>query len=360
MLTSCSKHDYDNSIPHNSTALLSFNAQQFVSGNSPFAAIMSPFIDSGNKEMKGIDLTQPFYMFEAGDGTLGFCASVSDAYDLTEFIRHLSSMTDKIKPGKDIDDKSFCILNDAWILGVDDYTLLIMGPFTGMQEQQKQMVRMTTLMNQEEERSIKTSVLWEHLQHQQGAMKMVAQTTALPQQLIAPITLLAPKGTNPADVLIEADMEYEDHIVYLHGKTCSYDENVKNKMHKAEEIYKPLTINWQKELNNSIFAGIFMNVNGQDIMPFLNANKSLATMLMTSEAYDRIKGNMGDLAIFINPGKSVDEQMFSAKVKNLPHGNVKNKERLIAVLNLNAVQGPMESFVAPLKGKVNKIIYSVK
>lgn len=359
VLTSCSKHDYDSSIPHNSTALLSFNAQQFVSG-SPFAAIMSPFIDKDSKEMKGIDLTQPFYMFEAGDGTLGFCACVSDAYELTEFLRHLRSMTDKIKPGKDIDDKSFCILNDAWIVGVDDNTLLVMGPFTGKEEQQKQMVRMKALMEQEAERSVKTSVLWEHLQHQEGAMKLVAQTTALPKQLIAPITLLAPKGTNPADVLIEADMEYKDHIVYLNGRTCSYDDGVKSKMHEAEQIYKPLSIDWQKELSDSTFAAVFMNVNGEDIMPFLNANKALATMLMTTEAYDRIKGNMGDLAIFINPGKSVDEQMFSAKVKNLPHGNASNKERLIAVMNLQAVKGPMETFVAPIKGKVHKVIYFVK
>ena len=359
-LTSCSKQDYTNSIPANSTALIAVNAADFVGEQSPFSSLLLPFVDSNKKELKGIDLTKDIYLFAAGDGQLGLCAPVSDNYELHDFMKRLENLG-VIMNHTEKDDKNFYTFNNQWIIGYNDYTMLIMGPVTGADAETRLTRRLEKLMDKDEGQSIKNTMLWEHLEERNSHIRMVAQASTLPEQMAATVTLGAPKGTDPADVLLEADMEYNDGTLLLTGNTCSYNPNIKQSMKKAQALYRPITVDWQKLMTDTTLIGVFMNVDGKRLIPQLQDNRALGTMLMGTEAYDQIRTTNGNLAILLSPSKEMEENssVFSAKVLNLPDDKSRKGERLVVAVNIEALNGTIAQTITPLLGKVKRIIYNM-
>ncbi|MBQ0072724.1 MAG: DUF4836 family protein [Prevotella sp.] len=359
LLSSCSKRNYTNAIPSNSVALITVNAMDFVNGNSPFSHIVTPFVSDDKKELKGIDLTKNIYIFETADGMIGFCAPISDAYELESFLKRMKELK-AVSDFSDIDDVTFCTISDSWLIGFDNDMLLAMGPITGNDAKKSMKHRMVKMMNQEEEDGITKSQLWQHSEEVKSPMRLVAQASALPEQIIASMMIGAPKGTDPADVLIEASMEYKDNTLYLNGSACSYNTNVKQAMKKVEECYKPITFNWEKMLSDSTLIGVFTNVNGKDFVEHLQTNKALNTMLMGCSAYDRIRDNNGDLAILLTPKDMTSlEENVTCRVVNIAKGNVKNKECFIVAINLGAIKGPVKNVMSPFLGKINRIVYRI-
>ena len=86
----------------------------------------------------------------------------------------------------------------------------------------------------------------------------------------------------------------------------------------------------QRIMGDTTIIGVFMNVSGEELMPHLQKNRALGTMLMGTEAFDRIRSNNGDIAILLTPkmdGKT--EDLFNTRVLNLPPGKKAGKERLV-------------------------------
>lgn len=359
LLASCNKRDHVNIIPANSTALVAMNAMDFVGEKSPFASILAPFVDSEEKQLKGIDLTKDVYLFEAGDGSFGLSASMADSYDFDDFMKRLRNLGG-VGEFIESDGITFCVVKNTWVVGFDDDVLLMMGPVTGVEAEKQMIKRMGRLMNQDKENNITTKTIWKHLNEIQAPIRFIAQASALPDQMVAALTLGTPKGTTPSDVLLEAGMEYNDKTLYLDGATCSYNENVKQALKKSFEVYKPITITWEKEMKDSTLVGVFMNVDGENFMPYIQANKALNTLLLGTEAYDRIRENHGNLAILVSPsGELSADGNFNAKVRNLPKGTTKTDNRLIVVLNLEAITGKMGDGI-PFLSKIKRVIYRVK
>lgn len=357
-LTSCSKHNYVSVIPSNSTALVAMNAMDFVGEKSPFSTILAPFVDNEQKELKGIDLTQDIYLFEAGDGSFGFCAPLADSYDLDDFLKRLRNLGG-VSEFTERDGATYCVVQKSWVLGFDNDVILMMGPVTGVEAEQQMIKRMARLMEQNEEDNITTKSIWTHINEIKAPIRFVAQATALPDQMLATVTLGAPKGTSPSDVLLEASMEYKDNTLFLNGATCSFNENVKQSLKKSLEMYRPLTFNWEKEMKDSTLIGVFMNVEGEKFMPYLQANKPLNTLLLGSEAYDRIRNNNGNLSLLVSPsGQIATNGNFNAKVRNLPKGTTKTDDRLVVVLNVEALTKEIGEI--PFINKIKRIIYRVK
>lgn len=359
-LTSCSKQDYTNSIPANSTALIAVNAANFVGEQSPFSSLLLPFVDSNKKELKGIDLTKDIYLFAAGDGQLGLCAPVSDNYELHDFMKRLENLG-VIMNHTEKDDKDFYTFNNQWVIGYNDYTMLIMGPVTGADAETRLTRRLEKLMDKDEGQSIKNTMLWEHLEERNSHIRMVAQASTLPEQMAATVTLGAPKGTDPADVLLEADMEYNDGTLLLTGNTCSYNPNIKQSMKKAQALYRPITVDWQKLMTDTTLIGVFMNVDGKRLIPQLQDNRALGTMLMGTNAYDQIRTTNGNLAILLSPNKETEENssVFTAKIHKLPNEKNDKGERLVVAVNIEALNGTIAQTITPLLGKVKRIIYNM-
>lgn len=359
-LASCSRRDYVNTIPANSTALISVNAIEFVNGNTPFTTLLAPFASEDRKELKGIDLTKDIYLFETADGTLGLCAPVGDDYELSEFLKRMKGLG-AVKPLTEKDDVDFYLISESCILAHSDGAMLAMGPVTGQEAQDKLIKRMLRYFAQDEETSIRKSMIWEHMQELSSTMRMVAQASALPEQMVASFTIGSPKGTDPADVLVEAELSFDDGTLYLDGSTCSYNPNIKQSLQKASQVYKPLTINWEKMMNDTTLVGVFMNVNGEEFMPHLQTNKALNTMLLGTNAYDRIKNNHGDLAILLTPkeGNSLEES-FTTRVINLVSSCAPRNDKLVVAINLKALNGTVAKTISPFLGRINRIIYRLK
>lgn len=359
-LTSCSKQDYTNSIPANSTALIAVNAADFVGEQSPFSSLLMPFVDNDKKELKGIDLTKDIYLFAAGDGQLGLCAPISNDNELHDFMKRLYNLG-VITNHTEKDNKNFYTFNNQWVIGYNDNTMLIMGPVTGADAEMRLARRLEKLMDKDEAQSIKNTMLWQHLEEKNSHIRMVAQASTLPEQMAATVTIGAPKGTDPADVLLEADMEYNDGTLMLTGNTCSYNPNIKQSMKKAQALYRPITIDWQKMMTDTTLIGVFMNVDGKRLIPQLQNNRTLGTMLMGTEAYDQIRNTDGNLAILLSPNKETEENssVFTAQIHNLPNEKNDKGERLVVAVNMEALNGTIAQTITPLLGKVKRIIYNL-
>ena len=360
-VTSCSRQDYSNSIPATATAVLDMNAMELTGKDSPFQSLLLPFVSEDSKELKGIDMTKDIYAFETPDGMLGVTAPVIDDYDLNDFLSRLKNLG-AVKELKEIDDITYCVISGRWVLGFDESRILIMGPVMDSETEQEKMVhRMNGMLEQTEEESVKTTELWKRLQEMKAPVNLVAQASALPEQMVSACTIGTPKGTDPADVMLQAELKYEDGTLYMDGKTCSFNPNVQQSIEQAQKVYRPMTMEWEKMMKDTTFIGIFMNVIGDEYMPYLSANKSISTMLLGSSAYDKIKNNNGNIAILLTPkqGMGIVEGL-DARVINMPKGEKESGEKLVVTLNLSSLSGTLADAVVPYMGKIKRIVYRMR
>ncbi|MDO4171819.1 MAG: DUF4836 family protein [Prevotellaceae bacterium] len=358
VLTSCTGNDYRNSIPSNSTALIAINPTEFVGKQSPFASLLTPFVDEKNKRIKGVDLTKEIYLFISGDGNLGLCAPLADAEEFDDFMQRLVTLDIASCHTKN-GDKDFYSFNKQWVVGHDDNTLLVAGPVIGADAEARLKRRMAKLIEKSEDQNVTRPTLWEHLDEQQGNIRMVAQADVLPEQIAASVSLGAPRGTSTSDVLIEANMTYSKGTLTINGHTCSYNLNVKQALKRMETLYKPITIDWEKNMNDSAFIGFFMNIDGKELTPYIAKNTVLNTMLIGTDAYDQIYRNKGDMAVMLTPNKVKDGTLFCTEVTSLPAGNVKSNDKLIVAINIDAIKGQTLQALLPFLGKVKRIVYNM-
>lgn len=85
-------------------------------------------------------------------------------------------------------------------------------------------------------------------------------------------------------------------------------------------------------------------------------------MLMGTDSYDIIRNSNGNISIFTDLKQRKDgESTFSARVQKLPDDeNKQGKDRLIVVVNIEALSTPMKQIIAPCIGNVKKIIYNMR
>lgn len=361
LLISCSNIPYTCAIPNNSTAIVAMNGMRIVNEDSPFKAFLTPFLNNDSKELKGIDLSKDIYFFEAADGSIGFCAAVSDFSDLDDFCQRMNNVGG-IKYLTERDGISYYRIMDQWIMGFDSDGLLAMGPVVGAEAEGQMIKRMAHLFDQEEENSILQSQIWKHIEHIDEPIKMVAQADALPQQLTSFYTIGAPKGTDPADILIEAGLSFSDSIMTINGSCCSYNDHVKQEMQKEQAQFRPITANWQKHISPNSAINIFMNTNGEEFIPHLQSNKALSTLLMGSTALDKIRANDGNISVALSSRDSdgVISDNMSAEVTSLTPEQKSCDENLIVIVNIKAFSGAIANALTPITGKFSRIIYKQK
>lgn len=356
IMTACSKGEYTDCIPANSTALISISSEEITKNDSPIQSILTPIIGKGEQMMKGIDLSKDIYLFETVDGMLGVSVSLSDNDALQDYLHSQSTMTDL----EETEGINFFATKSNWLLGFDSSRLLVMGPVVNSATEQKKMkMRIVSMMKQEKEESIITSGVWDNLSKMQGSVKLVAQASALPEQLIAPCTIGAPKGTDPTDIIVKGEISFKDSIAYIAGETMSFNPNIDQSLNKTKQLYRPFTNDWKTLMSDEDIIGVFMNVDGAEYMPHLMANKALRTMILGTDAFDKIKGNNGDLAILIKSQQGNLEQSTS-RVINLKEGQSADKQKLIVALNPKAMAGTTVESLMPCFETINKIVFTLR
>lgn len=362
VLAGCTRSNYIDSVPANSKAVVSVNAMELIDDDSPVKTVLLPFVNKDKKSLKGIDLTKDMYAFETVDGMFGLSIFVNDRDALMDFFQRLQTIGVISELSED-DEEIFAVAFDKWITGYDNKRLLVMGPTVNSATERENMQnRMRSMINQRVDDGIRNSDLWKYLSSVDAPMKMVAQTSALPDELVSAFMIGAPRGTDPSDVMLRAEVEYEDSVLMMKGDMFSYNPNIDQALKQAAEVYRPITVNWEKMLADTLLAGIFMNVDGEKFVELLNRDKTLGSLLIGTHRYDRIKGNKGDMA-FLFSGKmseSIDTVGIHTHVINLPAGTEKNGERLVIAMNVEKAAGAVAGTFLSWVNRVKKIVFTLK
>ena len=362
VLAGCTSSNYIDSVPANSKAVVSVNAMKLIDDDSPVKTVLLPFVNKDKKSLKGIDLTKDMYAFETIDGLFGLSIFVNDRDALLDFFQRLQTIgvLSELEEG---DEEIFAVAFEKWIAGYNEKRLLVMGPVVNsVTERENMKDRMRSMMNQEADEGLRNSDMWKYLDSVDAPMKMVAEASALPNELVSAFMIGAPRGTDPSDVMLRAEVEYEDSILMMKGDMFSYNPNIDQALKQAAEVYRPMTVNWEKIFADTLLAGVFMNVDGEEFVELLNRDKTLGSLLIGTQRYDRIKGNKGDMA-FLFSGKmseSIDTTGIQTHIINLPKGTEKDGERLVVAINVekatSAVAGTFLSWV----NRVKKIVFTLK
>ena len=275
LLCSCSNTDYVNSIPKNSSAIISIDMGE-VSGVKS-QAILRALLHATNLSDCGLDLSSNIYIFETVDGNLGLCVRVSDADDLEKTLNGLA------KKGVCGDVKErrgflFSMMNNSWVMGFSDHALLVVGP-VAVSARSEVEGRLVSFLSQDEEHSIKNSPMFEKLDSISAPISMVAQAKALPEQFIAPFTLGAPKDADPSQVLIAAEMNVQDGCLEINGNTFSFNRRINDALLKSMKVFRPIKGRYAQSMSADAAMAMFMNVDGKQYIELLHQNSGFQALL---------------------------------------------------------------------------------
>lgn len=299
LLAACSNNDYLNSIPKDCEAIIHIDASQFSSTNNNIAKTLLG-IDDVKKS--GLDISNSIFMFETADGRLGLCAKVSSESKLKKTFTALnakgktSSLTERR-------GCNFTLIGKSWMAGFNDNALLVLGPITltDIIETQNDIAKM---LKQNEDEGITVSPLYGKLNSLKSPIAIVSEAKALPEKFIAPFTIGAPKNTDPADILLAAEVNKKGNSLFIEGETYSLNKEINSALNASQKIYRPIKGKLLSTMSKNDMLGIFMNVNGKDYLPLLLNDNALQTLLTgINTAIDMnniIKSFNGDVA-FVSP-----------------------------------------------------------
>ncbi|MBO1362429.1 DUF4836 family protein [Prevotella sp. A2931] len=296
-LASCHDSDYLNAIPTESKALMSID----ISGlDAKQAAAFTRLLPGQNVEKSGLDFSKKVYLFESSDGNLGFCGRVKSADDIVSFLESMkSSAVSRVEQYR---GARFAMVKDAWLVGFNDRSFLLMGPVSadGQKVLRQQMAK---YLNQDEDQGVTGSRIFARLDSIDSPMALVAQVQALPDKMIAPFTLGAPKSADASQVFIAAKMNVSDKMLTIEGETFSFNKSTNNALQAAYNEYYPITDKFVGNVSASCLFSIFMNVDGSKFIHHLHDNSLLTGLLAgINAAIDMdniIKSFKGDVLIEI-------------------------------------------------------------
>ena len=299
-LSSCSDEYYLNAIPSNSTAIVAVEPESLLGGNN---GGFPDWLGLDAADDCGIDLSAKMYIFETANGDVGLSAKVDDEDKLGEWLDNLSSKghCKKVSRHKDL---GFTVLKDSWVIGFSSSTVMAMGP--ALPSQQTEFRRqITKYLEQDEEQGIKGSQLYARLDSMNSAVAVVAMLSALPEKFAAPLTLCVPKNTDASQVMLQASLDIDDNgCCVIDGEVFSFDENINKSIRQSYNIFRPIQGKYAANVPAKSALSVFMNVDGQQFINLLHANKTFQSLLlgmnMAVDMDNIIKSINGDAAVVLN------------------------------------------------------------
>ncbi len=321
LFSSCSDDNSLTIIPQNSTAILAIDGKEilnnFQSGN--ISSIKS-LLKIKKIEDCGIDFESNLYVFESVDGNIGFTANIADKNSFEEWVEKLSTHSICTKPTK-FGDLNFCVLKNMWLMGYSSNAMLIMGPIVASQQaiMQRQIQK---YFKQDEDNSIKASPLYEKLYGLDSPLSFVALASSLPQKVVAPFIIGAPKEADPSQIVLAAEInKVDNNILQISGETFSFNNMINTYIKKAYSLYRPIQGRYLKSMPTTSMVGTFLNVRGKDFIKVLNNNKSLQVILAgintaidMNKIIESVDGDMG--IVLYNTAENVMNLQLSAKLSN--------------------------------------------
>ena len=389
--TACSGNDYLNAIPEESTLLISMNPTKLTGSGSPL--ILKSLLHISKLNDSGLDLSANVYFFEDAQANIGVCAKVDDSDKLSDLLKraHLG-LTERR-------GCHFAALPSNWVIGFSDKAALLMGPVLPA-AQPEMITLMAKYLNADEDDGVKNSPLYDKLDSIEGPMALVSQAQALPEQLVAPFTIGAPKDCDPSDVIVAASMEVKGSQLLMKGQTYSLKKGVNDALLKAQKVYRPIKGNYVGAMSKSDVMGMFLNVNGQQFHALISQNRGISAMLAgisnakwlgdvdywkQSVPKGGFIGDWGKNCFYyrdnstsyyfgVTPdlqymsGSNPDQARSSIKVSAHPIDKQLQQQivgqKLVMIINFGALQGSkaeaVTALLKPMFGHVNTIVYTMK
>lgn len=279
LLASCSSDDYINAIPNNSTALLSVSLPDIgEAAGTNGADLLKPLLGDAEVSQTGLDLTQRIFFFTTAEGDMGCCLKVADSAELKAALEELrkkgkcSALTERRSA-------TFCMIGGSWVAGFTDEALLLMGPVLPAQQAEVSR-RIAKYLRQDDDNSITASPLYARLDSIQGAATLVAQSSALPQQLALPFTICAPKGADPSQVLVAASLSSDNNgCLQVSGETFSLNAGINSQIKANAQKLRPHAGTFARQLSATSLCTIMTNVRGSDLVEMLRGNDAMGMLM---------------------------------------------------------------------------------
>ena len=289
---SCSDSDYLNAIPRNSSLVMAIDVPR-LSGAGNGLVLQAALLGTEWADA-GVDLTVPVYLFEDVQGRVGLCARVTDAEALADVLE--AHGVKAVRRGA----HRFVVLPDRRMAAWSERSALLMGP-VAVGDENRMVSLMTRWLNAGENHGGASGRLMQTLDELDAPITMVCQAQALPDELTAPLTIGAPKGTDASAVMLAAEMEVKDSCLWISGRPFSYHSTTDRALKAAAESYRPITGRYVSGMEMTDVMGLFVNVDGKTFLSLLRRNRGLRTMLMgVNTAIDMdniIKSVDGDMAL---------------------------------------------------------------
>lgn len=278
LLFSCANDNYIDVLPRESVAIASIDVRQLSSSDDDaLISLFNKALGVDIKEAKGIDLSSKVYVFETSDGTLGFVARVDDADELTDMFTSLAESGKCTKPEERRCNR-FVTVSDSWLVGYSDDAMIVIGPITVMQRNATEQ-KMQRMFANKENQGAKGSKLFQRLDSLDSPVALVAQVSALPEQIVLPFTIGAPKEADASQVILSATMRQEDGVMVIRGSTSSFNKNIDKKLKENDQVFQPITDDMFGRLSSSDIGFLFMNANGEELLKVLQQNVTFQALL---------------------------------------------------------------------------------
>lgn len=327
LFTSCSKEEksYYDAIPSQSKAIVR------VASVDRAKAALELFMGDGimsSTERTGVDITSPVYLFAAPDGSLGVCAKVMDDDDIDGLIS-AHAKAGKASEAKEIKDCRYAVVNRNFLVAYNEDALVAIGPILASDEQKmaKRMMRYLTL---DPERGIGATDIFKELENAKSPVSLIASISVMPKKLIVPFLIGTPTGTSTDDVLLKADVNVNDSVLTLMGRTTSDNILIRQGIENA--------------------MNILAKGNREEIIHVMESNKDFMTMLNSGGFREKLQKVQGRMLITQSGNNTEIETLQDADEKTL----------MKVVVDLKSLDKDVLSIFEPFLGGLSKIEYEVR
>lgn len=299
VFSSCADEDYVNAIPGNCTALVSVDASALLDGKTD--GFINDFFNTDDVSDCGIDWSSKLYLFETVEGNIGLAAKVDDDGKLNEWLGKLSN-DGYCKAVSEYNGYKFTVVKDSWVTGFSSGALVVLGPTLPSQnaEVKRQIVN---LLEQGEDTGVKDTRMFAKLDSIMAPVAVVAQANALPDKFAAMFSVGAPKDADVSQVMISAGIENSDDCFVVYGETFSFNKALDAQLKDSRKIFRPITETYTGNVPDTAAMGVFMNVDGRQLINVLHSNKTFQALLAgVNTAIDMdniIKSIDGDVAFVL-------------------------------------------------------------
>ena len=207
------------------------------------------------------------------------------------------------KASKPVERKgyTFSVVNDNFVLGLSSSALLVMGP--AVADEQAAIQRKMVKYLSSDKDAVSESPLYRHLSTLDGPVTIVAQADALPEKFVMPLTLGAPRGTKPEQLLVSATMDLSEECVTMKCNTFSFDKKIDDALKASQSKLRPISDKYIATISADNLLTVACGVKGTDFVELLRTNELLRTMLIginTAIDIDKmLRGVDGDLIVSI-------------------------------------------------------------